>query len=433
MVEIRDPVHGNMMFSFSEMKIIDSFEFSRLRTIKQLGFSEYSFPGATHNRFLHSLGVCHLAGKAFHHIFSQDHFSSNQTKERLFNTLRLASLLHDVGHGPLSHAVEEVMPAVCDLKLPYGQEDKIHASHEDYTIKYLLDSQLSLIIKKEFPDVDLRAIATLIEERVDCHLDYFIDQGLDYKPILRQLVSSELDVDRMDYLVRDSYFCGTNYGQVELEWLMSNLSFHIHTDRVHLALNKRAIYAFDDFLISRHHMHLMVYFHHKSIVYEEMLFRYLISDDCHIRLPSDIDEYTKWTDRFLFHQLSEEKNDWANRIISRRPYKRLLEKHVDSSCDKMKNIETKLNEEGISTILASSQARLSKYHTSFFNKEAGSIFVVDSMFSFDQAITIEQSTEIFKKYEHDRIIERLYVEPDSFQKAQKIIGLPIAFINKKRG
>jgi len=275
-MEIKDPVHGTLEFTPPEVAMIDSPAFQRLRSIKQLGFGEYSFPGATHNRYLHSLGASHLAGEAFDQIFRGYRFKSKETMRRLRQTLRLGSLLHDIGHGPLSHTSEEVMPELSKLKIDmYPKKENRRANHEDYTIKFVTDSPLSDVIRKNFPEITPLHVACLIDKNLKVPDDFFEDNGLDLRTILSQIVSSEMDCDRMDYLVRDSYFCGTNYGKFELTWLIGNLTHHVNKNRVHLALNRRALYTFDDFLISRHHMYLMVYFHHKSIIYDEMLNNYL--------------------------------------------------------------------------------------------------------------------------------------------------------------
>src|SRR5580698_1949567 len=105
-MEIRDPIHGSIEIPDGEVAIIDSVAFQRLRQIKQLGFAEFSFPGATHNRYLHSVGAAHIAGLIFDNIFRKYKFSSDAARERLRQTLKLAVLLHDIGHGPLSHASE---------------------------------------------------------------------------------------------------------------------------------------------------------------------------------------------------------------------------------------------------------------------------------------------------------------------------------------
>lgn len=432
-MEIRDPVHGSISLSDAETAVIETPEYQRLRAIKQLGFAEFSFPGATHNRFLHSIGVSHLAGVVFDQVFKKFPFSKASVRSRFRAALKIASLLHDVGHGPLSHTTEEVMPPLADLNIeiyrlrkpPQGQLDwnspDTRANHEDYTIKYLTDSPLTDTLRSAYPDMTPVHIACLVDKTLQAPDDFFVDQGIDFRPILSQLVSSELDVDRMDYLERDSYFCGTNYGKVDLHWLMNNMVPSLQEEKLYLAINRRALYTFDDFLISRHHMHLMVYFHHKSIIYEEMLNLYLGSKDCDFFLPAKIEEYTKYNDYRLFEHLAQSTNPWAQRIARRKPYRVLIELHNTAESPRPQKIKKELEDRGIDVIWASSKARLSKYHATSAEDRAHPIYVVDQYDKWDKPTPIDQSTEIFQKYEGARIIDRLYISPENYKQAEKII------------
>ncbi len=425
-MEIKDPVHGTITLARDEVSVVDSAEFQRLRLIKQLGFSEFSFPGATHSRYLHSLGVCHMAGIAFDYIFKNYEFSTPEKRKRFRQVVRLAALLHDIGHGPLSHATEEVMPPRSALniqtyvhrKTPVPSEGK--ASHEDYTVKYITDSPLTDILKKSFPDITPYHIVCLIDKTLELKDDFFTDNGLNFRTILSQMVSSEIDVDRMDYLGRDAYFCGTNYGHVETNWLLSNFTFHVVEQEVYLALNKRALYTFDDFLISRHHMYLMIYFHHKSIIYEEMLYRYLTSSDCKYQLPADINQYTRCTDYSLYEHLANSSNYWAQKITQRQPFKVLFENHVTHEDPKMNLLADQLRSSGIDFITASSQARLSKYHGGSQEDKSFQIFVIDEYSPRETPITIDKCTQIFEMYEKTRRIERIYVPSEVLDRAKKI-------------
>lgn len=427
-MEIRDPVHGSIYYSEAEVAVLDTAEYQRLRAIKQLGFAEFSFPGATHNRYLHSVGVAHLAGLAFDSIFRALPFSKSSTRLRLRQAFRLATLLHDVGHGPLSHTTEQVMPHVEALNVGVYQKNSRpelyrgrRANHEDYTIKYVTDSRIAETIKDRFPDLLPIHVACLIDKALDCPDDFFMDNGIDYRPILSQLVSSELDVDRMDYLERDSMFCGTNYGKIDLEWIIQNMTAHLQDGKMYLGLNRRALYAFDDFLISRHHMYLMVYFHHKSIIYEEMLNKYMTSPDCTFVLPADIKEYTKYNDYKLHEHLASVSNPWAQRVAQRRPFKVLLELHNTTENARAELCKKQLENEGIEVIWASSKTRLSKYHTASEEDRSMQIFVVDQYDRWDKPAPIDQSTEIFSRYEGARIIDRLYVSPENYQKGYHIL------------
>ena len=435
-MEIRDPVHGSMGLLDEEVMILDSLAFQRLRQIKQLGFSEFSFPGATHNRYLHSLGAAHIASLIFDGVFRKYKFKSTKVRARLRQTLRLSALLHDIGHWPLSHASEEVMPKLSelnikaydnfrsDITIPVEMKKKNRqANHEDYTIKFITDSSLTKVLKKAFSDISPVHIASLIDKRLECGDDFFINQGIDFRPILSQIVSSELDADRLDYLERDAYFCGTNYGRIELEWLLANFTYCQVGSEMYLALNRRALYAFDDFLLSRHHMNLMVYFHHKAVIYEEMLMRYLTADDCTFRLPSNIEEYINCTDYALYQHLKKVKNDWAIRISKRRPYRVLFELHTTvkekgQRTAKMKKI---LENKGIPVIFASSSIRLSKYHSGNSIEKNFPLYVVDLYDKRAKPYPIEQTTKIFQRYDEIRRIERLYVPPELHGAGEKII------------
>lgn len=423
-MEIRDPIHGSIQLNDGEVAVIDSLEFQRLREIKQLGFSEFSFPGATHNRFLHSIGVCHVAGQIFDSIFRAYPFSKQSVKNRFRQTVKLAALLHDIGHGPLSHAIEQVMPSLDTLQIPIYKKQNINqnrqANHEDYTIKFVTDTSISDIIHHSFSDITSEYVACLIDKNLSCDETFFTDANINFRPLLSQIVSSELDADRIDYLERDSYFCGINYGKIDKDWLLQNLTLLPLDKKAYLALNRRALYAFDDFLISRHHMHLMVYFHHKSIVYEEMLNRYLTSKDCKFFLPSDSKEYINYTDYKLYEHLDTVNNAWAKRISERRPYKVALELHNQES-SRIENLKNIFNSQTIDFIYASSNARLSKYHSGN-QSDRMNIFVIDQYDRWDQPSPVDQATQIFQKYEGARVIDRFYVAPDNYELTKKILS-----------
>lgn len=430
-MEIKDPIHGSIEVNSAEVKVLDSREFQRLRSIKQLGFAEFSFPGATHNRYIHSVGVMHLAGRAFDSAFRNFTFSSADVKARLRQVTRLGALLHDIGHGPLSHTTEEVMPNVDKLQIKVYETRKPNqgmakntnrrATHEDYTIKFLTDSPLTDIIRANFKEFDPIHIACLVDRSLEVPDDFFRDHDLDLRPILSQIISSEMDVDRMDYLERDAYFCGTNYGRVEIGWLLGNLTNHEVNGAIHLALNRRALYTFDDFLISRHHMYLMVYFHHKSIIYEEMLHRYLTSPDCTYVLPASSEDYVKTNDYSLYNHLANVSNRWAKRISDRDPFRMLFEHHETENSKRSDEIQRKLEAENVEVIHSSSRARLSKYHATEASEKSYSIYVVDQYDLQEKPIPIEQCTQIFRRYEETRRIERLYVSAEDYPRARKIM------------
>ena len=420
-MDIRDPLHGSIELNSAESAVVDSAAFQRLRNIKQLGFGELSFPGATHSRYIHSLGAFHLSGIVFDQIFKNFPFENKKSAKRFRQVLRLATLLHDVGHGPLSHSSEEVMPALKDLNFSvYPKMKRTQANHEDYAIKLITDSPLTQILRKNFSDILPIHVAALIDPKLEVKDNFFEESGFSLRPILSQIVSSELDVDRMDYLNRDSYFCGTSYGKIDLDWLISNLTYHQYKDQLNLAISRRAMYTFDDFLISRHHMYLMIYFHHKSIVYDEMLHRYLKSDDCGYKIPADIEEYLNYTDYHFYEHIARSSNAWARRITEKKPFVRIFELHETEKTTTAEKFKKTLESEGVELIHASSRARLSKYHQTMTGENERRIYVVDPQ-GYHKPYAIEESTEIFKRYEQARIIERIYVRPDQKNLSENLL------------
>ena len=271
----------------------------------------------------------HLAGKAFDSAYEGWNFEDPGSRQRFRSVVRLAALCHDLGHSPFSHCTEFAMPALETLSLSWyngGATTARRATHEDYTIGFLQHESLASLIAAHFP-FSSRHVAALISWDVDIEDSFFVDNGLNHREILSQIISSEMDVDRLDYLVRDSYYSGARYGQVDVGWLLTNMEAYAHDGRVSLALDSKAIYAFDDFMIARHHMFLMVYFHHKSVVYEELMKRWVTSDACDWVLPADMEEYMFWDDSSLQVHLRHSKNEWARRIVERRPYRRVYEAH----------------------------------------------------------------------------------------------------------
>src|SRR5436305_4325460 len=147
-MHIRDPIHGAIELTPDERALIDSPQYQRLRNVKQLGFADLAFPGATHTRYAHGLGAMAMATKLFDAVAPQLQLEPAD-RERFRQTLRLAVLFHDLGHPPLSHATERIMPPVSQLKVPEWAREpgERRADHEDYTLKLVLDSGLASEIR----------------------------------------------------------------------------------------------------------------------------------------------------------------------------------------------------------------------------------------------------------------------------------------------
>lgn len=459
-MEIRDVLYGAIQIETHERPVIDSYFFQRLRQIKQLGFAEFSYPSAVHNRYVHSLGAMRVASRTFEILFSQNLLrSSPQTYFSFRACLRLAALLHDIGHGPLSHTTEFAMPMLSELKFEVAHlkvgaknskgeiiEDR-RANHEDYTLKMILESDFTRILEKAGEPFGFTPfhIAALIDPETEIpqktissalfenskHLmndDFFTEPfsgepQVNFKPILQQIISSELDADRMDYLKRDSFHAGVSYGQYDHDWLITNLMFHIKEGNCYLALGHRALYAFEDFLLSRYHMFLMVYFHYKSVIYDEMLMKYFETAPKEYVLPADINAYCNVHDAHLYTALSKSKNEWAKRITDKKPYKLLFETHSGIKHSKNENdslqkrasmdfIREKCLSKKINFLETHSEGELSKY----YRKPGIPIFVhYNDLFNDPDYIPLEECTDLFLKYEEKRTISRLYVAPEYYE------------------
>jgi HD superfamily phosphohydrolase len=416
-MEIRDPIHGPISVSAPELAVIDSQYFQRLRNIKQLGFSELTFPGASHSRFLHSLGAMHLAGLAFDAVFRDAPWLPLDERARFRQTVRLATLCHDLGHPPLSHTSEVLLPTVGALAIPHlaGQDPHAHASHEHYTLKLLLDSGLTEILTRACAAEGILPlhVAALLSDQVQTPTEAFESQGRNLQNILAALASSELDVDRMDYLLRDSYFTGVSYGKFDVDWLIGHLThYEAPGGQLHLALHDRAIFTFDDFLLSRHHMFLMVYFHKKSVCYDHMLRRFYdeFPDIC--RASADPEQYLGLDDHSVWRALrSQEHNSaWAEGILRRRPLQLIAESTPSGRQEPIGPLAQRLEAEGVVHLHVTSKGALSKYQP---GDSARAIYVrKQPVVGEPYYLPLAQATRLFERYAESVVLERIYVQPE---------------------
>lgn len=425
-MEVRDPVHGSIHILDEEIPIIQHSFFQRLRNIKQLGFSDLIFPGATHTRFLHSIGVMYVGNKAFDGLFKGRLNDKNIL--RLKETFKLACLLHDIGHAPLSHSTETVMPQLSELKIPeqfLKGKDKTRdrqATHEDYTIKSIADSSFAesfKLVEEEF-GVERVRIADLIVGQT-ASPEYYTIEGVDYFPILHQLVSSELDCDRMDYLLRDSYFCGVSYGGYDLDWLLDNLEPCIVDGRASLGINERAVVTFDDFLLSRYHMFMMVYFHYRSVALEQLLYKYFATSPEEYKIPADIEAYVEHDDYLLMKVLKLSDNKYAKSLVQNKIPKKIFESFNETQLQTLNKVQGFLESENIEFIRCSSLGRLSKYYTEDSPSDKFTMKVSRKILgsSEKQFFNINDSTDLFQKFSNSHAVNRLHCEFDSLPEAQQ--------------
>ena len=414
-MHIRDPIHGAIEITADERALVDSPQYQRLRNVKQLGFADLAFPGATHTRYAHGLGAMFVATRVFDALAPKLGLPESD-RARFRQLLRLAVLFHDLGHAPLSHATERIMPQASELKLPAwvkGDSAGRRADHEDYTLKLVLDSGLAAEISRRFGPrgIEPAHVAGLIFGERPPGADPYRSGKLDYLPILRSLVSGELDADRMDYLQRDSFFTGVNYGKFDLDWLIQNLAHVERSGAVQLALQHRAVFAFEDFLLSRYHMFLSVYFHYASVGYEVLLQRYCDTNGGEYALPADIDEYLQHDDVTLLSALRASKNPWARRLVRRQGFRMVLETNEEAP---VAELEHKLEEAGIDCFKTASRGVLSTYGS------AAPLWVKSPARG---EVPVAEYTPLYERYRDAATLARLYVVPERADEARRLLGL----------
>mgnify|MGYP000017516287 CR=1 FL=1 len=226
--EIKDPIHGYIFISDLEKKLIDTETFQRLRRIKQLGTAYLTYPGAEHTRFSHCIGTMYLAGRIGEQLLSRG------VIEEDIELLRLAALLHDLGHGPFSHVYE-------DISIKY-----LKMSHEDITKWLIEESEISDILKDY--GYSPNKVAKLATGKRTTGKNAFLEQ----------VISSSFDADKMDFLVRDSHFTGVQYGLIDIFRLIYSMDIIEN----YLAIEvPGALFALESFLIARYEMFKAVYYH----------------------------------------------------------------------------------------------------------------------------------------------------------------------------
>ena len=418
-MRIRDPIHGSLTVSDEETRIIDSRTFQRLRHVRQLGFGDLAFPGATHTRHAHSLGAMNVASRLFDATTARSDLSA-PARERLRAAVRLAVLCHDIGHMPLSHASESIAPLRSKLRLPswMPSAENEQASHEDYTAMLLVDSELTRIIESAYGSLDISPalVASLVTGILPPGVRGFMEGGIDWTPVLRAIVSGELDADRMDYLLRDSFYTGVNYGRYDLEWILQNLSAVERDGKAVLALSKAAVFAFEDFLLSRYHMFLSVYFHHTSVSFDWMLKRYYEEAPGEFEIPADPEAFLECDDMALHLTLRRSKNRWAQRIAQRCGFKRVAQFTERDDAYDLAELSKALDQAGVEHFTLESRGVLSKY---FDEGENPSLFVVDR--SNGRLTEIAKYTPLYQQFAGAVRLSRIYVRPDQNAEGRAVV------------
>jgi len=268
--EIKDPVHGYVYITADEKEIIDSYPVQRLRRLRQLAGAEYVYPGANHTRFEHSVGVMYLAGRVVENPNISQRISQDEAE-----MVRIAALLHDVGHGPFSHIFEHLL------------DKELNKTHEDMTLWIVKNSELKDILNKigyKAEEIGKLGVGRLHKPK---------------KAFLDQIISSSVDVDKLDFIVRDTYHTGAEYGYIDVFRLIQTLDV-LGED---LAVDLGSLSALESFVIARIESFKSIYFHRVGRAAQIMLATAIEKANEELGLADfktaeeylAMDDYTVWT------------------------------------------------------------------------------------------------------------------------------------------
>ena len=333
---LKDPVHSYIHIHYEVIwNCLDSKEFQRLRRIRQLGGDFQVYPTAEHSRFSHSLGVYEIVRRMVTEVKSLCVELTEYEKV----CVMLAGLLHDVGHGPFSHAFENIT----------------NHSHEEYTAKIILGN------------TELNAILRAVSEKLPQDIVSII-QHTHENDILNQIVSGQLDADRMDYLLRDSYFTATSYGQFDLERILRTMRVRKTAEgRKVIVVKYTGIHSVEDYIMARYQMYWQVYYHPVARSYEAVfiqLFNRLKDifkvdkdyfEDMKVLVPFleksevSVDEYFKLDENSLLYccALIQDKEDKIAADLARRLQNRNLFEYVDYNEENLAQIKNMLTENNL--------------------------------------------------------------------------------------
>lgn len=306
---IRDPIHGYIEVSDEFLKIISTPIFQRLRQIKQTAMAYTVYPGMLHTRFEHSLGVMHLSKELARFVIRN---SALNYDEGFIKMVSLAGLLHDIGHVAFSHTFENFL-FLAKYVYGFNVDEKGKKTHVEYG-KKIISEILSEIIDKEFSKYYSDPVKFLL---------HVLDESPTNKDekLALSIISNYIDADRSDYLLRDSYYAGVDYGKFDIERLKRFLIFM--DDK--LAIYGKALPIVEQFLLARMYMFENVYFHSVVGLYNAILSHAMVEmyEKNLITLPKDYETFLNLVDFTIYYNLLKSKKEFRDSILFRSGFKRV--------------------------------------------------------------------------------------------------------------
>lgn len=427
--EVRCPLHGSIPFDERERAIIDHPFFQRLRSVSQLGLAALVYPGATHTRFSHALGVMHLAGRIFQAIASRSGGlrEAGFTEEELgyfLRVVRFAGLLHDLGHPPFSHSFEPLLPPRRTLPLPwdwYAREDRTgQATHEDFSIAavHALTLERPPLLDAE----EARDVCALIDGGIAPTVRLTGDDPRrNVYPLLKQVISGEIDADRMDYLRRDAHFAGVTYGVFDLPRLVQGLSCTLTPEGWAMTLDPATIYTYENFLMARFHMAMQVYFHKTLLPFEYYLQRAVEEGEVAVSLDGSLDSLlAAREDRVLAALYEARHRRWSARIVQRKPARRLVQFDESFPPEVRRRLVEALEATGMEVIHIREHRRLSNLGVKG-QPHGPPIYVQETVLGRERRRPLQAVSGLLTRYNQLFTIESLYCQPQDHERGMAVL------------
>jgi len=357
--EFRDPVHGFIPVTSWELKIINSAPFQRLRRIRQLAWTDMVYPGAMHTRFEHSLGVMHVAYRLFEAVCARNELLLKQdgydgsSLEHARVIVRLAALLHDIGHSPFSHGGEELFPYKADGITRY--------SHEEYS-GAVLEFLLREVIEEDKKLEKYRIKASDIRDFFSPHIASnraFV--------LWKTLVAGQMDADRMDYLLRDSLHSGVSYGKYDLDRIVQTVTLckvaeNGDDSALVVGIEEGGTHAIEGLILARYMMFTQVYFHKTRVIYDYHLtqaMKFLLKDVGGYFLPptseANISDFVKWDDWRVLGKIKEKLAGEHGELLESRDHYREVYQTPETpdlkQLQELENVVAALKENAIDNIV----------------------------------------------------------------------------------